>query len=49
VTAGAVQLHTSAIARADGYVGDRVGLYRLPDREVFFGVVTAPGEVRVND
>lgn len=49
VTAGAVVLRTAAIARADAGVGDRVQLYRSVSSEPFWGVVTAPGEVRVDE
>ena len=49
VTAGAVVLRTAAIARADAGVGDRVQLYRSVNSEPFWGVVTAPGEVRVDE
>jgi flagella basal body P-ring formation protein FlgA len=49
VVAGAVSLTTEAVARADGFVGDRVPMYRSPDHGLFWGVVTAPGEVRVNE
>jgi flagella basal body P-ring formation protein FlgA len=55
VTAGAVVLRTEAIARADASVGERVQLYRLThtttnsNSDPFWGVVTAPGEVRVDE
>jgi flagella basal body P-ring formation protein FlgA len=49
VTAGAVVLRTEAVARADAAVGERVSLYRTANSDPFWGVVTAPGEVRVNE
>jgi flagella basal body P-ring formation protein FlgA len=49
VTAGAVVLRTEAIARADAGVGERVPLYRSPNSGSFWGVVTAPGEVRIDE
>jgi flagella basal body P-ring formation protein FlgA len=49
VTAGAVVLRTAAVARADAGVGDRVQVYRSANSEPFWGVVTAPGEVRVDE
>jgi flagella basal body P-ring formation protein FlgA len=49
VTAGAVVLRTEAVARADAGIGERVSLYRASNSDPFWGVVTAPGEVRVNE
>jgi flagella basal body P-ring formation protein FlgA len=49
VTAGAVVLRTEAIARADAGVGERVPLHRSPNSGSFWGVVTAPGEVRIDE
>ena len=59
VTAGSVVLRTEAVARADAGVGQRVLLYRSPHIDPasadssgggsFWGVVTAPGEVRIDE
>lgn len=49
VTAGAVMLRTEAVARADAGVGERVSLSRAANSDPFWGVVTGPGEVRVNE
>lgn len=54
VTAGSVVLRTEAVARADAGVGERVLLYRSPNSGSnsggsFWGVVTAPGEVRIDE
>ena len=49
VVAGAVALRTEAVARNDAYIGDRVLLNRGPERGSFWGVVTAPGEARVDE
>ncbi len=49
VTAGAVVLRAEAVARADAGVGERVALYRSPNSDPFWGVVTAPGEVRIDE
>ncbi len=49
VKAGAVVLRTEAVARADASVGERVPLYRPPHSDPFWGVVTGPGEVRVDE
>jgi flagella basal body P-ring formation protein FlgA len=49
VTAGAVVLRTEAVARADAGVGERVSLYRAANTDPFWGVVTAPGEVRIDE
>jgi len=53
VRAGSVVLSTEAVARADAGIGERVPLYRLPgggsNGGSFWGVVTAPGEVRVDE
>ena len=49
VTAGAVVLRTEAIARADANVGERVPLYRPTHSDPFWGVVTGPGEVRIDE
>ena len=53
VTAGAVVLRTEAIARADAGVGERVLLYRSPtigsNGGSFWGVVAAPGQVRIDE
>jgi len=49
VVAGAVALSTEAVARNDAYIGDRVQLYRSAERSSFWGVVTAPGEARIDE
>jgi flagella basal body P-ring formation protein FlgA len=49
VTAGAVVLRTEAVARTDAGVGERVSLYRASNSDPFWGVVTAPGQVSVNE
>jgi flagella basal body P-ring formation protein FlgA len=49
VTAGAVVLRTEAVARADAGVGERVSLYRSANSDPFWGVVTAPGEARIDE
>lgn len=49
VTAGAVVLRTEAVAHADAGVGERVLLYRSGNSDPFWGEVTAPGEVRVDE
>ncbi len=53
VTAGSVVLRTEAIARADAGIGERVQLYRAPEvgskGGSFWGVVAAPGEVRIDE
>lgn len=49
VTAGAVVLCTEAIAHADAGVGQRVLLTRSTNSDPFWGVVTAPGEVRIDE
>ncbi len=53
VRTGAVVLNTEAVARADAGIGERVSLYRSPNGSSnggsFWGVVTAPGEVRVDE
>ena len=49
VTAGAVVLRTEAVARADASVGERVLLNRPTNADPFWGVVTGPGEVRIDE
>jgi flagella basal body P-ring formation protein FlgA len=49
VTAGAVVLRTEAVARADAGVGERVPLNRSTNSDLFWGVVTTPGEVRIDE
>jgi flagella basal body P-ring formation protein FlgA len=49
VTAGAVVLRTEAVARADASVGERVQLNRSTNSDPFWGVVTAPGQVRIDE
>jgi flagella basal body P-ring formation protein FlgA len=49
VSAGRVALVTEAVARADASIGDRVPLARMPSQRAFWGIVTAPGEVRINE
>jgi flagella basal body P-ring formation protein FlgA len=49
VTAGAVVLRTEAIAHADAGIGERVQLYRSSNSDPFWGVVTAPDEVRIDE
>jgi len=54
VKAGSVVLSTEAVARADAGVGERVLLYRSPNGSsnsggYFRGVVTGPGEVRIDE
>jgi flagella basal body P-ring formation protein FlgA len=49
VTAGAVVLSTEAVARADAGVGERVLLSRSTNSDPFWGIVTGPGEVRIDE
>jgi flagella basal body P-ring formation protein FlgA len=54
VKAGSVVLRTEAVARTDAGVGERVLLYRSSTAGEnsggsFWGVVTAPGEVRIDE
>jgi len=49
VTAGAVVLRVEAVAQADAGIGDRVRLGRANNPAPFWGVVSAPGEVRIDD
>ena len=54
VKAGSVVLSTEAVARADAGVGERVSLYRSSNDGsnsggYFWGVVTGPGEVRIDE
>jgi flagella basal body P-ring formation protein FlgA len=50
VTAGSVALSTEAVARGDAAIGERVLLYRSPNSgNSFWGVVTGPGEARIDE
>jgi len=54
VKAGSVVLSTEAVARTDAGIGERVPLYRSSNSGstgggYFWGVVTGPGEVRIDE
>lgn len=49
VTAGDVVLRVEAVAQADAGLGDRVRLARSTNPNSFWGVVSAPGEVRIDE